>query len=210
MRRPGLIILAAGGSSRMGVPKQLLPWGDSTLLRHACTTALQTQCTPVIVVLGCDADRCRPSCEHLPLTIVDNPDWAQGLGTSLATAMSALVAADPNASGALVMLADQPAVSPALLEMLIAQWEPPKWPIAAVLYGEDAGVPALFDRSYFQDLLALRHDRGARALLARERSRVAMVAGGDRLFDVDTPAAYRAHRPDSTDRVHLPAGDFTD
>ena len=207
MRRPGLIILAAGGSSRMGEPKQLLPWGDSTLLRHACNTACHTGCAPVVLVLGCAAEPCRRTCEDLPLTIVENPEWAQGLGSSLAAGVRALLATDPATTGALIMLADQPAVSPALLELLIAQWEPPAWPIAAVQYGGDGGVPALFDRSYFPELLGLREDRGARALIARERFRVALMEGGSCLLDVDTPSAYRQHQ---TGRVASSTGDFMD
>jgi CTP:molybdopterin cytidylyltransferase MocA len=192
--RIGLIILAAGGSRRMGEPKQLLPYRGGTLLSHACATALAARgFGPVIAVLGCAAEACQRAIADLPVLTAINPAWAQGLGSSIAVGIGALWREAPDAAAALLMLADQPTVTPALLESLRARWSPPDWPLAATAYPEGAGVPALFDRAFFPELQELTHDRGARALLDREAARTAVVQSPEPLIDLDTPDLYRKH-----------------
>jgi molybdenum cofactor cytidylyltransferase len=175
----------------MGQPKQLLPWGNGTLLRQACANALRTSCRPVIVVLGCEAEACRHACAGLDLVTVVNEHWANGLGSSLAMGVEALETAVPDITGALVLLMDQPTVTPTLLETLVARWAPPTWPIAATTYGTEAGVPAVFHRCYFPELKALRLDQGARPLIAREKARTVRVDPGGELVDLDTPESYQ-------------------
>jgi molybdenum cofactor cytidylyltransferase len=195
MPRTGLIILAAGSSTRMGRPKQLLPWGGTSLLRHACETALQSACSPIIVVLGCDPESCCAAMEGLSVTIVINESWPKGLGTSIAVGIRKLEEDAPGVDGVLIMLADQPTVTPSLLGALINNWSPPVHPIVATLYGEEGGVPALFDRSFFPELRRLEQDRGARALIAREKERTLLINPRANLIDLDTPEAYRRHQP---------------
>jgi molybdenum cofactor cytidylyltransferase len=191
MSRPGLIVLAAGGSSRMGRPKQLLPWNGRTLLHLACETALATPCRPVIVVLGCAAEACAREVAGLGVIPVVNPEWTRGMGGSVATGIAALEAQVPDATGAVLMLVDQPTVTAAHLEGLMACGSAPSWPITATKYPEGGGVPAFFDRSFFPELRALDSDRGARAIIVRESHRVRLVDPGQRLADLDTPEAYR-------------------
>jgi molybdenum cofactor cytidylyltransferase len=193
MQGPGVIILAAGSSSRMGRPKQLLPWKGRTLLRHACETALATTCTPVIVVLGCEAEACAREITNLNVITVVNASWKLGMGASVASGISALETVDPGAQGAMLMLVDQPAVTPSFLEQLLSEWTPPDRSIVATQYGDGGGVPALFASSYFSELRALDSDRGARAILAREQSHVRLVAPQGELIDLDTPSVYAAH-----------------
>jgi molybdenum cofactor cytidylyltransferase len=193
MGQPGLILLAAGGSTRMGRPKQLLPWGESTLLRHACETAIATGCSPIIVVLGCEEKACRKVLHGLPVVITTNADWKKGLGSSLEVGVKKLEEEAPHVSGTLIMLADQPTVTADFLTSLLASWKSPERPIAATLYGKEGGVPAVFDRSYFSELRSLEHDRGARALIARDIAFTVLVDPGGNLIDLDTPAAYREH-----------------
>jgi molybdenum cofactor cytidylyltransferase len=195
MRSPGVIILAAGGSKRMGRPKQLLPWGKSTLLRHACEIALSTTCRPIIVVLGCNAAACRRELDNLPIVTVINDDWQKGLGSSIAKGIKALESEAPEIPGAMLLLADQPTVTPALLLSLIVNWSPPAYPLAATAYGDNGGVPAIFDRTFFPELRGLEKDQGARAILAREKIRTASVDPGNDLIDLDTLANYCAHQP---------------
>jgi molybdenum cofactor cytidylyltransferase len=186
----GLILLAAGASARFGSPKQLLPWNGTSLLRFSAEIALATPCRPVIVVLGCQAEACARELEGLPLTLVVNPEWSDGIGRSLAEGVAALDARAPSLNGVLVMLADQPTVTSAILGQLLASWSPPKFPIAAIRYGEGCGVPAVFDRHYFPELRLLAGDRGARSLIFREKARVAAVDVGSDLIDVDTREVY--------------------
>ena len=195
MRNPGVILLAAGGSTRMGCPKQLLPWGKSTLLRHAGETALQTHCRPIIIVLGCEAEACRYALKGLSITMVINNEWKRGLGSSIRVGMLTLEKEAPDIPGVVLMLADQPTVTPSLLETLVARWSHPAWPIVATLYEEGGGVPALFDRTFFPELRDFTDDRGARGLIAREKNRTALIDPGMHLIDLDTPAIYQNHLP---------------
>ena len=190
MRPPGLIILAAGGSSRMGRPKQLLPWKGQTLLRHACETALATKCRPVIVVLGREAAACQEALAGLDVICVINAQWEKGLGTSIASGVAALEKDAPDTTEVLLMLADQPTVTSAFLNALLAQWSPQPRTIVATKYLEAGGVPAIISSDYFEELRTLDSDRGAKALIARERSNVKLVAPDCELVDVDTAEVY--------------------
>jgi molybdenum cofactor cytidylyltransferase len=192
MRHVGLILLAAGGSTRMKTPKPLLPWGDETLLSHAVKTALKTSCRPVIVVLGCESEACRQSLASLPVTIVVNQEWRKGMGTSVSAGIIELESGEPDSAGALLMLVDQPKVSPELLETLITSWAPPDFPISATSYGERGGVPALFDRRFFPELRHLDSNRGARDLIARERNHTKLIFLNGAQADLDTEEDYRA------------------
>ncbi len=176
----------------MGRPKQLLPWNGRTLLRHACEVALETSFRPVIVVLGCEADACAIELKGLDVIPVINTEWKKGMGASVATGIAALEKSAPDATGVLLMLVDQPTVTSSLLQSLAARWSPPEISIVATKYPEGGGVPALFDRAHFTALRALDADRGARGIIAREKSRVALFDPGAHLTDLDTPQAYQA------------------
>lgn len=200
MRAPGIVILAAGGSSRMGTPKQLLSWNGRSLLRYMAEKALQTACRPVIVVLGANAESCRAECTDLPLRAIVNENWPAGLGSSISVGVAALQREDPSASGVLFLLVDQPAVTSTWLDLLVAEWSPPDWPIVAADYDGRAGVPAVFDRSYFSALRALPPGEGARSVLAEEAERVRRLPPERPLFDLDTPENYRHYRALETQR----------
>ena len=191
MRAPGLILLAAGGSTRMGRPKQLLPWNGRSLLRHACEVALATSCDPVIVVLGCEAEACALELKDLDVIPAINAQWQKGMGTSVATGITALEKNAPDATGVLLMLVDQPTVTSSLLQSLVTRWSPLEASIVAMKYPEGGGVPALFDRAYFAALRALDADRGARGIISREKSRIALIDPKAELIDLDTPQAYQ-------------------
>ena len=194
MRPPGLILLAAGGSSRMKQPKQLLRWGDDSLITHACKTALQSKCRPVVVVLGCEAEACRRELAGLPVTMIINPEWQKGMGTSIAAGISALASAHSETSGALIVLVDQPRITAAFLNSLTASWSPPTHPISATSYGGTGGVPAVFDRSFFPELKSLHPERGARALIAEKIDVTKLVNADEILIDLDTPESYEKER----------------
>jgi len=184
--RVAAVVLAAGGSTRMGRPKPLLPWRGRSLLRHAAEVARAGGCDPAVVVLGGAADRLRPELDDTQVTVVENPAWDQGPGTSVRAGLAAVGSAD-----AVVFLAcDQPFVDAAHVRRLIAAHRATGRPMAASEYGGTVGVPALFARAVFPELHRLAPAAGARQLLARRPDRVAVVPFPAGAIDLDTPEDY--------------------
>jgi len=184
-----LILLAAGASSRMGRPKQLLPVEGRPLVRAMAETVFAAPVAPVIVVLGAHAEEILPALDGLPLRAVVNAGWAEGLGSSLRAGMKELAAVAPKVDAVIVVLADQPDVSAAHLARLIAAHAKTGRSIVA---SEHHGVPmppALFSARHFPALGALRGDTGARALFQTHRREVVTVQL-ESANDLDTPADY--------------------
>ena len=185
-----LLLLAAGASTRMGRPKQLLPYRGRTLLRHAAETAVAAGCAPIVLVTGALHDELLAEIVGLSILAVHNPDWETGMASSIRAGLAAVAAAAPRA--VLVMLTDQPLVTPELLRQLIVQQHATQAPIVAAAYGETLGVPAIFDKSLLPELLKLQGAQGAGRLIARLGAAVGQVAFPAGLLDVDTPAQYTA------------------
>jgi CTP:molybdopterin cytidylyltransferase MocA len=173
------IVLAAGASSRMGRPKQLLRiTEDESLIERAIRLAHEAGCLPVIVVLGAHADAIREQA-HLPAVIVENSAWADGVAGSIRTG----VAAAGQADAALLLACDQPAVSAQHLRTMLLAAE--QHAIVASTYAGVTGIPAAFSRKYFDELMALSGDSGARSLLVRHAVHSVPLAGGE--ADLDRP-----------------------
>ena len=187
------VILAAGSSSRLGTPKQLLRYRGETLLHRAVRLALEAGLHPVHVVLGSNACAVSEALADLRgrVTAVVNDDWQTGMGSSLARGIASLpTATGPEPGAALVLVTDQPRVSHALLAEIAAAFRTGGAPLVASRYGSGAlGVPALFARRYFPELARLTGDRGARALFTRYRDDLVTVAFPEGDLDIDTPAA---------------------
>ncbi|WP_224240273.1 nucleotidyltransferase family protein [Hyalangium gracile] len=189
----GVVLLAAGGSSRLGQPKQLLVHQGKTLVRRAADAAVEARCGPVVAVLGAQAEAVATELARLPVNTVRNPDWEAGLGSSLRVGLQALEAAEPAGAGSavdavLVLLCDQFRVDASHVRALVKAFQRTQAPIVASGYNGTRGVPALFSRALFPELEALAPDQGARGVIAREPSRVVEVTlegGGE---DVDTKA----------------------
>jgi molybdenum cofactor cytidylyltransferase len=187
----GVILLAAGGSTRMGRPKQLLPYRGTTLLRHAAQVAIESGLGPVVVVLGAEEARCRAELENLPLTIAGNPRWSEGMGGSIALGVETLLEVTPEVLAALIMHHDQPLVSAARLQDLARPWSPPEALVVASAYGNTFGVPALFDRTLFPRLRALSGARGAHPILQEHAGHLVKVALPEAAQDIDSPVDYQ-------------------
>jgi molybdenum cofactor cytidylyltransferase len=180
------IVLAAGAGRRMGGPKALLVFGEETLLQRAVRTALSTGCRSVVAVVGDWA----PGPLDLRVTLVHNPDAGEGMASSIRAGIAAL---PPTAKAALLLTVDQPAVDADLLGRLLAlAITDPERP-AACAYGGSLGIPAVLPRRLFHDLLALRGDRGAKAILLRENAATLPFPGG--ALDLDTPEDLNPLRP---------------
>jgi molybdenum cofactor cytidylyltransferase len=213
MRKIGAVVLAAGGSSRLGRPKQLLTFGGETLVRRAVRAAAEAGCNPVIVVVGEMSDAIRaeldirdsrisssPALGNLRratvlmrATVVENTEWRNGVGTSIRRGLQEL----PGSVDAVVLLAcDQPFVEASTIGKLIAACEKIGRPIVASCYANTLGVPALFDRSCFEALLALPDDSGAKLLIATRPEDVFPIEFEEGAIDIDTPEDFERLKQD--------------
>ena len=188
--RIAIILLAAGGSARMGRPKQLLPFEGSTLLRRAAETALATPCRPVVAVLGAAAAESARELAGLDVQTFENANWSAGMGSTLKVGVRHATELDPELDAVLIMLCDQPLITPADLGRLLEARVAHSAPIVATAYPGSPGVPAVFSRAAFPDLLALDDATGAKALLRAAGDRLLTVAIPAALVDVDTPHDY--------------------
>lgn len=167
-----VLLLAAGASRRLGQPKQLLDYRGETLLERAIRLANEAGASPVIAVLGAHVDRIRAAVRFDHALPIMNEYWEQGIASSIRAGLMALDAATPRASGVLVMSCDQPRLTADHLRALIEIFTADSAPlIVASSYAGVHGVPAVFPRSAFPHLLALRGDKGARALLKQPPAR---------------------------------------
>ena len=190
---PGaLVLLAAGASARMGQPKQLLQYQGRTLLRHAAETAVATGYQPLVLVTGAVHEPLAAEVQDLPFLITHNPDWATGMGSSIRAGLMALEKAPQSPKAVLIMLCDQPLVTPDLLRQLLAQQQLTQAPVVAAAYDNTLGVPAVFGEVTFPALRQLGGAEGARQLIANYGAAVGRVPFPGGIFDVDTPAQYAA------------------
>jgi molybdenum cofactor cytidylyltransferase len=190
--RVGLILLAAGASTRLGSdsPKQLLTYQGKTLLRHAAETACASQCVKRVVVLGAQANRFEREIDHLDIVFCVNENWAEGMGSSLRVGLESLVG--ENLTGVLVMLCDQPLLTAEHLDSLILAHANTTQQIIASDYGERCGVPCLFPSLFFPDLLMLSGDEGARQLLRKHKDNLIPIPFLEGKFDIDTLQDWQA------------------
>lgn len=181
------IILAAGGSTRFGVPKQALAWRDRSFLENVIRCALDAGLQQILVITNNAYSQLIniPNCFHIQA--INNPNWQSGQSTSVRLGVQSLPA---NVGGAVFLLCDQPQIPAQLVRALVQRHAETHAPIVAPFVGERRANPVLFDRSTFPDLLALQGDQGGRGLFSRYR--VESVSWNDEriLLDVDTPEDY--------------------
>jgi molybdenum cofactor cytidylyltransferase len=185
MKKTGIILLAAGGSARLGQPKQLLPWKGGTLLSSAAGVALESGLGPVVAVLGASEKECRRALTGLPLRIVVNPAWSEGMGGSISAGMEAF--RDDQLHGMLIMLCDQPNVTASTLRALDHHQRTTGAKMVASRYSGTLGPPALFTSPLFPRLIQLRGAAGAKSLF-EDLEALESLAAPEAAFDIDTPA----------------------
>ena len=190
LMRFGIIILAAGASTRMGTPKQLLEIDGKPLVVRAAEAALGSEGWPVVVVLGANAERIRPCLARLPALIAENPTWAEGMASSIRAGITTLRQFSRSLDAAVVALCDQAAFAPKTIAQLVEAQRTSGRSIVAARYAGKNGAPALFLREHFATLAALTGDAGARALLNGPAEQVTAVYLPELAFDLDTPGDY--------------------
>ncbi len=194
--RVGVIILAAGASTRMGAAKQLLPFRGRPLILNALDQALGSAADAVFLVLGANAEAIGDVMSATTASLaavkgsvhphlVQNPDWEQGMGTSVQAGMKAAQTADLDA--VILMLGDQPLISPQFLNDLIAAHLLTGKPLVAARYGGTAGVPALFAEELFADLLATPPAAGCKRLIEANAAQAHFIDCPEGELDIDTP-----------------------
>ncbi|MCC9136951.1 NTP transferase domain-containing protein [Pontibacter silvestris] len=186
----GIIVLAAGASTRLGEPKQKVQFQGKSLLQHAVQVALNSDGKPVVVVLGANAEAVRPEVAQEPVQLIINPEWQEGMSASIRTGLSALQKMHAGVTGVILMLCDQPFVEPAILNKLIEANYATGKGIIACAYNKTLGAPVFFDKAFFPDLLSLKGQEGAKKLLFKHANAVASIPFPQGSIDIDTPADY--------------------
>ncbi|HET6780904.1 MAG TPA: nucleotidyltransferase family protein [bacterium] len=183
--RIGAVILAAGPSKRMGRPKLLLSYRGVPLLRRAVDAAVAAGCEDTVVVLGAEADQYRAALDGTPARILVNPHFAEGMSGSIQVGIEAM---SDDVVAAVIILADQPFIDAGIIRSLIEKYQSSGKKIVASQYGDIRGVPALFDRALFLELLVVTGDLGARTVIETYPGHVATVEiPVSSAEDIDTP-----------------------
>lgn len=199
-RRVGAIVLAAGAGTRMGDRvKQLLPWAGKTLVENAVDVALHSAVDEKIVVLGAHADEIRPVLGALPVRVVTNPQWVEGHSTSIRLGLRVL---SPSMDAAIFINADQPFLTPEIVNAIIQRYAETDATIVAPVYAGKRGSPVLFRRTHFDEFQRLRGEEGGREVLVRHPVEVVSFPSAEPGIDVDTPEDYAA----SLGRAASPGG----
>ena len=183
----GAVVLAAGPSTRMGTPKQLLQFCGQTLVRRAASVAVEAGCRPVVVVTGAHAMATREALSGLDVQEAKNEQWPSGISSSIRVGIEAVVRANPQTAAIILMLCDQPFVTQELIASIVAAHRETARSIIASSYGGSYGVPALFSKKYFAQLTALEGAVGAKQLIQRHIADVQLVDFPKAEIDIDTP-----------------------
>jgi molybdenum cofactor cytidylyltransferase len=182
------LVLGAGGSRRLGRPKQLLPYGDGTLLDHTLDTARRCGFDQLVVPIGGAADEVRERVDLSGADVVVNYDFGEGCSSSIAAALATV---DERCDVLVLMLGDQPGVTPATVAALLDGRDDA--PLAVCRYDDGRGHPIAFDRRMFPQLADLHGDKGVWRLLDQRADEVVEVRiAGNVPLDVDTPEDYQA------------------
>jgi molybdenum cofactor cytidylyltransferase len=186
----GAVILAAGGSSRFGQPKQLLTFQGESLVRRAIRAAMAAKCARVAVVVGDTQALIEAEIRVSGADVVENPEWRRGLGTSIGCGLRHLIALAPELDAVVLVACDQPYVEAETVAALVKKRASTGKAIVASSYANTLGIPALFGRSCFEALLVLPDDSGAKALIESRPDDVAQIEFERGAIDIDTPADF--------------------
>jgi molybdenum cofactor cytidylyltransferase len=198
------VVLAAGGSTRFGKPKQFALFEGETFIRRVVAAAMEAGCAPVVVVTGDDSAQITSELTRFTVTIAMNPHWRSGLGSSIVVGIRHAMNLAPDLEAAVLLTCDQPFVNAAVLTQLIQLRLTSRKPIIASAYADTIGIPALFDRSCFPDLLRLKGDSGAKGIILARPQDVMSFDFPAGEIDIDTAADYeKLDQPLAADGTRL-------
>ncbi len=186
-----ILILAAGQSSRLGSPKQLLQYQGTSLIRIVAQTALDSEIGSVTIVLGANANKIGSELVMPGLRLIENSDWEEGMASSIRAGVKAITDQDPDTDGIMILVCDQPHLEGAILKQLLQVQRDTGLPVAASVYQGKTGTPAVFHKSFFPLLMELKGDTGARKLFLEHSSQVALVPFEEGIIDIDTKEDYQ-------------------
>lgn len=183
-----ILILAAGKASRMGELKQLLPWHKNTLLGHSIANALSYSHN-VYVVIGAESESIKKQIKD-NVTFVENTNYKEGLGTSIACGIDAISKHKPSYKNCLVLLADQPFIDTEFIKKILESHYQNNTKITGTSYKNGVGVPVVFNSEYFTELKKITGDQGAKEILKKYKSEVNSIPSFGKTIDIDTKEAY--------------------
>lgn len=182
----GIIILAAGASTRLGRPKQLLKFQDKTFIEKIIETALETE-IQTVVVLGANSRKIKTAIENLSIEIAINENWQSGMSSSIVKGLRKSSELKPDLSAVILLLCDQPFISKETILRLVKTQKETQKVIVASEYENTVGVPALFTLAVFEELLELKDDVGAKFLIQKYLDKgLAKIFAPEAAFDIDT------------------------
>ncbi|MCI9846018.1 NTP transferase domain-containing protein [Flavobacterium pectinovorum] len=190
MNQIAIVILAAGNAKRMGQSKQLMPWRYSTLLGSVIANILSADADKFFVVLGAYRNEIERKIDLSQTTILINKNWQQGLGSSIAIATSEIDKKYPGINAVLFVLADQPFINSPHLNKIIELHNKEKDAIIITRKDDYRGVPVLFPKQFFSELMLLSNDEGAKQIINKNKNLVKEVVTQDDTTDIDTLESY--------------------
>lgn len=186
----GIVLLAAGVSSRLGRPKQLLSYQGDYLLNHAIKATEQVNDVVTVVIIGAEAESLLKEIKNVDVKVVLNQQFKEGMSSSIRCGVQYLQDYDRNIENIIIMVCDQPYVDGVHISKLIACHEATAAKIVASTYSDRKGVPALFNKQLFPELLTLKGDVGAKALIKKYNAETAAVFLPLGEIDIDTEENY--------------------
>ena len=186
----GIVLLAAGESSRLGRSKQLLSYNNETLLHYCSQAASNSDGNPVVVVLGAQAEVLKKEITGNNVHVTVNANWKEGMASSIRYGINELVRISPSIEGAVLMVCDQPYVTSTLINSLLTAHQKTGKLIVACAYADTFGPPVLFHKTLFPHLLQLKGDVGARSVIGQHSDAVEVIPFPEGTLDIDTEADY--------------------
>ena len=187
----GIIILAAGASTRLGEPKQLLTFQNKTLISRAVETSINSKCVNTAVILGANVETIKKEIEDFPINICTNENWKTGMASSIKCGLDLLLSEQKKLNAVLILLCDQPFIESKHINQLLKTFEQTNKDIVATEYKNTIGVPALFSSKLFDKLLKLEGDKGARQIIKTNPDLLQTIPIPEAEFDIDTVEDYQ-------------------
>lgn len=186
MNSYGIVILAAGASTRLGQSKQLLQYKGESLIQRIARISLDVVPSPVVVVLGARAETIRTQIDHFPVRCVYNRDWTTGIASSIKKGLETVLEISPQLNDVLFAVCDQPYISQDLFREMINERRKSNKPIIACTYEDTLGTPVIFSKQFFHELLQLKDLEGAKKIMQHHPHAIQSVAFPLGNVDIDT------------------------